>query len=186
MTQIVLEGPDNSGKSTLARALLDVAPSYHYYHPGGPPADEVEEDQFISNQILMAHAKTPILFDRITPVSQLVYAPRPERQAVRVGAVSEILNTSVLVYCRPSTDCLMRFEKFTWREGESEAHKQLIIRNQLTYVQRYDQTMEGFSHVTYDFEDEPAAKALEVALMALMRGDREIIDMYLSAWRRAR
>ena len=51
----------------------------------------------------------------------------------------------------------MRKEDFTWRDGETEEHKQKIIERQHEFILRYDDVMTRVPHVLYDFEDSSAA-----------------------------
>ena len=179
MTNIVLEGPDNAGKSTLAAALIKAVPKHQYYHPGGAPDSLEAEEKFVGAQLLLATSKSPIVFDRLTPISQMVYNPDPALERTRVAAALDILQHCVLVYCRPSTDRLMRTDAFTWREGESEEHKQKIIKNQIEFIQRYDKLLLMFPHVTYSFDDVFAAELTEY-LVEAMKGNRAIVDMMLT------
>lgn len=167
--KIVLEGPDNAGKTTLAQKLCMQAKGLRYYHPGGKPAGIREETEFCILQVAMLNVDG-VLMDRCTPISQQVYNPDPAMDMVRNKYLAEMrYKNPVFIYCRPSTDRLMRVEDLTWREGESEEHKQKIILNQHTFIDRYDQIMQRVPHIAYDFES-PMADVIVAKLIAAAQG----------------
>jgi hypothetical protein len=51
----------------------------------------------------------------------------------------------------------MSFEKFTWRDEETEEYKKLVIAKQHHFIRRYDDVMSRIPHITYDYEDEMAS-----------------------------
>jgi hypothetical protein len=172
--RIILEGPDNSGKTTLASMLRSNCPGLTYYHPGGPPSDQAEEDRCLTDQMLMLMNTDPILMDRCTGISQQVYSPAiwPETHERRQSWVTNAHKGGVIfVYCRPSTDWLMSFENFTWRDGESEEFKQKIIRDQHVFIDRYDELMRTIPHVSYDYKGE-GAQTIVTYLSKALRGDQ--------------
>lgn len=167
--KIILEGPDNAGKTTLAQKLCIEAKSLRYYHPGGKPAGLKEETDFCIQQIAML-STDDILMDRCTPISQQVYNPDKMADLTRNKYLAEMrFKGPVFIYCRPSTDRLMRTDLFTWREGESEEHKQKIIEGQHTFIGRYDAIMQRVPHIAYDFES-PMADVIFTKLLAAIRG----------------
>ena len=169
--KLILEGPDNAGKTTLAQKLVNAQCSVHYRHAGGKPNGLREETDCCINQIAQLNLEG-VLLDRITPISQQVYNPDPGLQLTRNKYLAEIrFKNPVFIYCRPSNDRLMRTEAFTWREGESEEHKQKIIQNQHTFIERYDQIMARIPHVAYDFED-PTSTVIFNQLVKAFRGDK--------------
>jgi thymidylate kinase len=167
--RIILEGPDNAGKTTLAQKLMTRA-GVLYHHPGGRPNGYDGEMHCIEEQITMLDLNEHIILDRCTPISQQVYNPDPKWDEVRMDALSVMQKFEpVFIYCRPSDDKLLRVQDLTWREGETEEHMQKIIRGQHTFVQRYDVLMNKIPCISYDFEDEAHAKIIEdKAVKALM------------------
>jgi adenylate kinase family enzyme len=161
---IILEGPDNAGKTTLAQTLRDKIPNIKYYHPGGPPKDVSDEARCMREQATLL-AAGGMLMDRLTCISQQVYSPQPD-QTFRERALTNALRGNVLIFCRPCNDRLMRVEDFTWRDGESEEHKQKIIRNQMSFIERYDRMMGITPHITYDFESVVADFVVDTLVQA--------------------
>jgi hypothetical protein len=66
----------------------------------------------------------------------------------------------------------MRFNDFTWREGESEEHKQKIIRNQHVFIERYDNIMAKIPCISYDFDDHLHAGAIITQVCKAMLGNK--------------
>lgn len=172
--RLILEGPDNAGKTTLARKLQDaLGDGIRYFHPGGKPASFQDELDCVTLQLAELDQHENVVLDRITPISQRVYNPDPDMDKVRAHTMSWYAQRDVIiVYCRPSTDRLMRVEDLTWRDGESEEHKQKIIRGQHTFIERYDSLMEKTPHVVYNFEEAEAADLVFTQAVKAMNGSK--------------
>lgn len=72
---IILEGFDNSGKSTLAKRLK-ACTGFQYFHPGGSPKSHKEmiNDLEQQLQIVRAGSQLNIIMDRTTCVSEWCYS----------------------------------------------------------------------------------------------------------------
>lgn len=175
--KVILEGPDNSGKTTLANTIKG---DHIYFHPGGPPENATAEVLCTNQQAHMLGVENgSIVMDRCTPISQLVYSPDRTMDVSRWARLEAYKRIGILfVYCRPSTDALMSFEHFTWRDGETEEHKQKIIRGQHAFIQRYDEVMLKIPHVHYDFGSGIEAVHLQSRLLQALNGDKES-EMFL-------
>ena len=160
--KIILEGPDNAGKTTLSHLLMK-DPGLVYHHPGGRPSDFDSEVNCLQEQAAMVKNLDSFLLDRCTAISQQVYSPDAsddpdqKRTLLRKAWVKVALSNSVIfVYCRPDTDWLMSFEHFTWRDGETEEFKQEIISKQHLFIERYDELFLRIPHVHYDYRSAEA------------------------------
>lgn len=154
--RLILEGPDNAGKTTLARRLADACGGevLRYFHPGGRPESIHEELNCLEDQQMHLCGGSVIL-DRVTAISQRVYNPDPQFDARRAQAWRKMqIQCPVVLYCRPSNDRLLRTQDFTWREGETDEHKEKIIRGQHEFVQRYDALFASIPCVSYDWADD--------------------------------
>lgn len=167
--KILLEGPDNAGKTTLARAIHDACQNTFYFHPGGKPKDLDDEVKCIESQLQILR-NDRVIMDRCTPISQMVYNPDPTQDVFRKQKIREFVQDDmVILYARPSTDRLMRVQDLTWRDDETEEHKQKIIHNQHEFIERYDRIMAEVPCLTYDFED-AIAPIIKVKAIAAMNG----------------
>ena len=151
---ILLEGADNSGKTTLAKDLKQLNPRLEYFHSGSAPRNEEHEEHCLIQQFSMC-GRGHMIIDRATAISQQVYVDDRLFEPKLMMHLDRLIEIgTILVYCRPSTDKLMSFEHFTWRDEESEAYKAHVLANQHKYIDRYDQLMARVPHIHYDFEDE--------------------------------
>jgi thymidylate kinase len=171
--RIILEGPDNAGKTTLARLVTaNIGHRIRYFHPGGRPKTLQDELSCMKQQERLL-GEDNILIDRVTAISQQVYSPSDDSEINywRSQGLEHLLQQNpVVIYCRPSTDRLMRFQDFTWRDGETEQFKQEIIEGQHRFIERYDKLMQTVPCLTYDFDD-PIGSVIRTKL-ALACGGR--------------
>lgn len=178
--RIILEGPDNAGKTTLANGIKHLmGPQVNYYHPGGKPDSFEAEGLCIEQQLEALDTSWPIIMDRCTPISQRVYNPDPQLEGWRERMWQRYVDLGVVViYCRPSTDKLLRVQDLTWRDGETEEHKQKIITNQHQFVARYDQLMQRIPNVSYDFEDAAHAGLIFDKAVQALSGNGDAVDWF--------
>lgn len=69
---IILEGPDNAGKSTLAKALSE-AMGWNTIHAGGPPKNEAETKERLHTDFDLMQRK--MIMDRSFIISETVFGP---------------------------------------------------------------------------------------------------------------
>lgn len=153
--RIILEGPDNAGKTTLAQRLADsCGPEVvRYFHPGGKPDSVQAELDCLEEQLDLLRGGN-VIIDRVTSISQRVYNSDPRNDLMRADYWSLMEQQNpVVIYCRPSTDRLLRTQDFTWREGESDEHKEKIITRQHEFVAAYDKLFQSIPCLSYDFDD---------------------------------
>lgn len=175
MFKIILEGPDNAGKTSLAKHLQQGAPSIAYMHPGGAPANFAEEKRCVEEQTNFLMSNDFCILDRTTTISQRVYNPDAIGDRHRAEQLRQMLLTGALiVYARPPIDRMMAVDKFLWKDYDTEDHKQKIIKNQHTFIERYDAIMRRTPHVAYDFTD-PTSEMFRNEMVKAFRGDRDAI-----------
>jgi thymidylate kinase len=173
--RFILEGPDNAGKTTLANSIKHIlGPRVEYFHPGGKPADLDAEGMCIEEQLDMLMRNSAIIMDRCTPISQAVYNADPQLEEWREHMWQRYAALgATVIYCRPSTDKLLRVQDLTWRDGETDEHKEKIIRNQHTFVQRYDAIMQDIPNLSYDYEDKSHANIIRDKMVQALQGQTE-------------
>lgn len=144
---IVVEGADNSGKSTLGKSI-GLA-----YHSAGPaPSDSAELVRCLKEQ--RARASQPCVQDRLTCISQQVYSDAPESSLLQ-NDLEELVELPfvVIVYCRPPERTLMDLSTHCVKSYDTEENMERLVRRQLEYIQRYDELMNKIPHVVYDWTD---------------------------------
>lgn len=154
---ILLEGPDASGKTSLARLIQKMNPDIRYYCSGGPPKSIEEMFRFCDEQLTLAHQDN-IIIDRITPISHPIYNfDKLSIEAIEYlsDMLDKILLThkSVLVYCRPSNEHLLNPKSHEWKEYDTPEHIGKILTKQHKFIEAYDQVMSVHDHVTANFEN---------------------------------
>lgn len=174
---IVLEGPDNSGKTTLANALRSAVHDCKYVHAGGPPRDLKAEIDCMVEQHELVALHWNVVLDRCTSISQSVYNPSVELEPTRRAFRERLYSTksALIVYCRPSTEWLLRTNDLTWREDEPDELKRKIVEGQHEFVERYDKIMRDVPHLTYNFQERTHTYLAE-QLAAALRFDFDAVD----------
>ena len=152
---IILEGFDNSGKSTLAASVgLDVV------HPGPRPKDFFEERRYLEKQ--EAEARTPIVMDRVTCVSTPMYSGRPMRHYMPY--LESLLQTRhcVMIYCRPKIESILNFEAHAVKGYDTDEKIRWLMKNAGLIVKRYDDLMATVPHLVYDWTN-PDREVVQMA-----------------------
>lgn len=147
---IILEGPDNSGKSTLGKILSEKL-HLEIVHPGGKPDNPDIELSMILNQMKLS--ETNIIHDRITCISNMVYN-------IFRGAESDIdysfmcdqfANSSTIIYCRPPMEVLLNLSNHVVKEHDSVDQINLVNNNCKQIIIAYDTIMQFIHHIPYDY-----------------------------------
>jgi hypothetical protein len=109
MRHVILEGPDGSGKTTLARRLCHSL-KLAYHHEGPPPTNVPALEHYAR---LLAEAKRPTLFDRLH-LGELVYGPLLRGASRLSNRDVRLLNRiirgsgSTMVICGPPLETCLR------------------------------------------------------------------------------
>ena len=149
---IIIEGPDNSGKSTLIQSLshqLKLPSAKTYRMP------QTEED--IQRWHNWANAAPyPLILDRHPAISDCVYSPlvRNTPGASSLRLANACRNEHYLIYCRPHWDTIAA--SYNEREQLEGTHEKLpdLIRS-------YDKLMEELDpNFIYNWENPKALPAL--------------------------
>ena len=141
---IIVEGFDNSGKSTLAA-------SFHLtvVHPGPRPKNEEEERLCLEHQLMTCG--NLIVMDRVTSLSTPAYSGNA---SVRYGSyLRRMLDTPycVLVYCRPPIEVIKDFSRHICKSYDEASKVQWLHDHAEEIVERYDFMMSQVPHRVYDY-----------------------------------
>lgn len=157
---IILEGFDNSGKSTLAKSL-----AWPVVHPGPRPASPVEESKCLGDQHLQVFKD--VVMDRVTAISQMAYTG--DFTEIRKKYAQQMAKYGVLVYCRPPIEVIRNFDNHEIKSHDDEKWIQYIQENAIVIVARYDVIMSSLPHVVYDWTN-PSAEVINT--LARITGDK--------------
>lgn len=152
---IILEGFDNSGKSTLAASFgLDVV------HPGPRPSSLKEENSCLSIQ--RRRCRQPIVMDRITAISTPCYTGNFDSRYIE--AVEAMLYTPqcVMIYCRPPLENIVDFSNHVIKSYDDDNKLTWLKANSHIIVARYDEYMRRFPHMVYDYTN-PDQSVIDLA-----------------------
>lgn len=149
---IILEGPDNSGKSTLAH-LLSKELSMAVIHPGSAPGNKAEELKMILSQLSLMDA--PVIHDRVTFISNMVYNIfRGENTGTNYGRYCrEIRPPSKIIFCRPEYSDLLSMDNHVIKDYDTRSHIDMINKNAIQIVTAYDYIMQFIPHIKYDYRN---------------------------------
>lgn len=147
---IILEGFDNSGKSTLASLI-----SWPTSHPGPRPKDEVHESKCLAEQRLIV--STNVVMDRVTAISQMAYTG--DMTQIRKNYAMEMAKNSLLIYCRPPIEKITDFSNHEVKSYDDEKWIRYIQDNCVVIVERYDSIMSLLPHIVYDWTDESSVRS---------------------------
>ena len=158
---IILEGADNSGKSTLAKKLSQ-ALKIDVVHPGGPPKNIIEVIARCEEQSAVFDLSTDVnvIFDRVTCISDLIYRGRPEYSRIFKCFHKQLMTAEnvFIIYCRPSDNRLKNFDDHIQQDHEDEAVVQHAKDNVDRIISEYDDLFGHFTDntclnvVRYNFE----------------------------------
>jgi phosphoribosyl-ATP pyrophosphohydrolase len=144
---IVVEGADNSGKSTLGKAI-----SLPYYSAGPAPRSAEELMKCLDEQ--RARASSPCVQDRLTCISQQVYSDAPESMFLQ-KTLEDLVEVPfvIVVYCRPPERTLMDLSTHKVKSYDTEENMEKIARYQHEYIKKYDSLMAKIPHILYDWTE---------------------------------
>ena len=99
----IIEGHDNSGKSTLARKLQSELPGYSLQESEGPPRSAAEINERCIRYMERVDAGEKLIFVRHPVISNAVYGSfRPEGDVIREDVRFRFkARRPIVVYCDP-------------------------------------------------------------------------------------
>lgn len=103
-THVIIEGPDGSGKTTLAKRLC-AEQGYEYHHEGPPPSHAVFEHY----ARLLVETSSPTVFDRLH-LGELVYGPLLRGESKLTDYHVMLLNRLMLARGIRLVTCLPRWQ----------------------------------------------------------------------------
>lgn len=154
---VILEGPDGSGKTTLADKLLELGVVDQKRHVGPPRAGE---NLFKTYQVMLQTAPARTVFDRCFH-GELVYGPTLRGQSLLTPAQARFLEFeaatrgAVMVWCDANLDVLRERAKGDWLIEDLELLPQLAARYE------YVRSQSKLAGIVYDSSEHTIHFALE-------------------------
>lgn len=152
---LILEGPDNSGKSTLA-AKLKRDLGVRVVHSIRPPQDWTHKMVYEHCLKQIAPQTESCILDRVTCISEAIYGPICRGESALGNYQTEALldlwsRPYTVIYCRPDDDVILDNQGREQMPGVLENHKRII--------EAYDRLMYDLARFatpyvfTYDWKD---------------------------------
>lgn len=152
---IIVEGPDNSGKTTLSNRLAKDL-DFEVIHSPGPLDRGVKMISWLFNE--MVQQKEGVIYDRISLISDMVYANiiRSEDSFYTkrgyIQGFKELLAATphLIIFCRPSDNTINNFGEREQMDG--------VIDNTNSLIAGYEARMteyiwdNRFNVLIYNFE----------------------------------
>ena len=153
---VILEGMDNSGKSTLAKKFgLEVV------HPGPRPKTWGEEQTCLENQLL--DARLPIVMDRVTCISSQVYkGPLFDKKYTEFLDRMVYTRHCVIIYCRPPIDVILDMGRHEAKSYDTKEHLAAVYKNARHYIEAYDKLFKSTPHLVYNYT-KPDSSVIDLA-----------------------
>ncbi len=149
---IIVEGFDNSGKSTLVKKLSKDL-KLLVMNNQRLPKSAVDVQDYLSLCGSINH-RYPLILDRLSVISEPIYGPICRDQSILTPLILAHMRAQLLelnpaiVYCRPPTPAILNFE---------EEQMEGVVDKAMTLIAAYDFHMSqldelGFNVVVYDWQ----------------------------------
>lgn len=154
MRHIVLEGPDNAGKSTLAKVISEEL-KLPILHSGGPSKYPGEVEERAKRYLQL---DSPVIFDRHPCVSQNIYVvalkrlalPPPHSDMVRASIRSQFyMQHPIIVYCRS----IGNMDGHVVSEHTTNDYAKLVEEHYDVLLRKYDNWGLCRAHMLYRIGD---------------------------------
>lgn len=150
---VILEGPDNAGKTTLANSLGKAFQS-EIIHPGARPENFLVANEYCNAQLafINAHSKNHSfhwIFDRVTCISDFIYGLQnhPERGAYYSKHIFAILEHPIsVIYCRPPDSVITDFSTHTRADHDTDESISFAVNNIHNIIGLYDGIITGLNN----------------------------------------
>ncbi len=152
-TMIIVEGPDNSGKTTLCEGLANTL-EIKVKHSGGP----CKEESDFRNRMAKIMIDSNVIYDRVPAISEVIYQPvvRAETDNWIFPIFKEYINRlleldPILIYCRPPNFVVMDLKDHKVKAHESVEHVDKVKENAFQIILAYDRLMSRLPCLTFDW-----------------------------------
>lgn len=173
---IIIEGPDNAGKTTLCEKLskrLNVP----IEHSGGPGKSKQEMQHRINE--MFVRRNYACIRDRIPIISDYIYSKSMGRESLfDDNNISQYLSDllckhPVIIFCWPGERHLFESSHEMSKHADEEHHINVEAKK-VTIANMYQSVMRRIPHYTYDFNKDDVTFLQQVCehQLGVMRNDR--------------
>lgn len=168
---IIVEGPDNSGKSTLVKQLAKDLDLIIYKGERGPCKDSGDLIERTTN-MLLKYGERRSIADRCPLIGESIYGPilrnhdlwSEEKPVFNLqqSLFLEALRTGklILIYCRPPDDIVLNFSNHQVKEYDTADHLKELESKKSEVVKAYDRLIPVMCNLTYDYTKQDSYKNL--------------------------
>ena len=150
--KIILEGPDSSGKTTLAKAL-----SAEFNLPiikwGRKPRNAVE----VFDRLSFLHMHGGCIYDRLSLISEIVYQKATNRvQIIDSESSLRLIRKmdAIFIYCRPSKSMVMETEDPDFENVHGQNQRELKFRLVDEYDKLFSDILEDIYFIQFDWTEQ--------------------------------
>ena len=168
---IIVEGPDNSGKTTLVKQLHDDLDLISFDHPHGPPKNS---DELVSRtaNMLMKIRGPRVIADRTPLIGEVIYGSimRDHNMWTEKESYYKMLkdiflkaiknNMVFLIYCRPPDEKVLNFDTHEVKSYDTLEHLKGLEIHKRKILKAYDELLPSIASATYDYTKEGSYKQL--------------------------
>lgn len=161
---ILIEGPDNSGKTTLLNKLKKDLKLREYKRPHGAP--KTPED-LLRRAILVSfkEANKNYIMDRHPLIGEVIYGSilRGENKWDYLKDEYKVLNELFLdhinkgklflIYCRPPTEVVLNLKTHVVKDYDTKEHLEALANNSEKILREYDKKIEPIANHVYNYTD---------------------------------
>jgi len=175
---VIIEGFDNSGKSTLAKRLSEEL-NLEVVHPGGPPKNIAEVILRMNEQqsIFTFGTYVDFIYDRVTCISDQVYRQDKSYDTIFKYYISilEQYKSVMLIYCRPSLEQMQNFDDHVMQAHDTAEIVEHAKQKSSIIIAGYDKLIDEMYRSkmlinTFNFESEDAEKIYQRIKLTISQG----------------
>lgn len=162
---IIVEGPDNSGKSTLISTLSEQL-KLKIINPSrkGPP--KTFDDVYINTRQAflgaLSHINNRTIVDRLSLIGESIYGPICRgkdlwmddfEKKVEMGSILRTLNP-FFIYCRPPDSIVLNMDSHQIKAYDTPEHLEQVKKNRSLILRAYDNYFaffRGYNFYQYDY-----------------------------------
>lgn len=175
---VIVEGPDNSGKSTLIKQLkteLGLTEIPRLAHgPANGARDLCRRTYQIIDSVTKAKSHR-IILDRFTLIGEDIYGPvlrnvnlwdKVPQEKVKFWRAVNLLNPFI-IYCRPPEDVIMDMEHHVIKEYDTLEHIKKVNERQGLIIHAYDNyfaNWKPYNFFRYNYKNPDSYNQLKIAL----------------------